>query len=100
MPIYTGREGYLPAITRYRQLGMALRVSLDDERDPNPATASGLQASLLEQVREDPELLLDAVDYVLNRLDYQYGTPPAAEMLEAILKLGGSVWGVQLEPQA
>lgn len=78
---------------------MALRISLEDEEDPDPTDALDMRDHLLERVRGDPELLLDAIDFTLASMDVHGMDREEARSLAAILGDSGSIWRVASEAQ-
>ena len=69
------------AVTEYRALAMALRVSLDAPGSPATTDARPLQARLLDMVRVDENILLDAVDYFVRKIASEYAGRPASSLV-------------------
>lgn len=94
-PVYADGHYRRAAVAEYRRIGMALRLSLDNPRDPNPDRANDLQNTLYSLTYEDRSLLLDVVDFALS----QIGTAATQQFhrthLEVILTQAGSVYRVQ-----
>lgn len=86
------------AITEYRGVAMALRVSIDDPQDPNPTDARGLQANLLDLVKSEGELLLDVADYVASQMDLRGADRDEGRKLASILDSAGSAWSLREGP--
>lgn len=96
-----GGVGYrLAAIGEYRALGAALRIDLENPRDPNPQSAEGLRTTLHKAAEKEPELLLDLADYWLRTTDWEDGDRSdarAAEELAKILNEGGSIYRIEAD---
>lgn len=74
----------------YRSIALFLRLNLDHKssRVTGPVTAEDMSRNLHTACQEDPELLLEAIDFVLLAArDHR-----TVESLNLTLILGGSVW--------
>jgi hypothetical protein len=81
-----------------RRIASALRVSIEDDTEPHPRDAKGLQARLLERMRSEPYRLLDVADYWLRTVDFKEplrGHDDARDHLRDVLATAGSVYHVQ-----
>lgn len=87
----------LSSIADYRRIAMALRISIEDARQPDPADAVGLQSRLYQRLLETPDLLLDVADHWLATVNFKEpmrNHDLGRDRLDALLAEGPSVYHV------